>query len=430
MISPLSNIQKQFYVNSIVYPKDTSYNIPLVYKVSGTLNPVILEKAVNAIIRKYDILRSSFKRNGKQLYRLTHDEEKCEIKVEQVFLSTDFVDTNTAELDEEIHKSFNLEEWPLLRIKLFVYKNHESVLSFVFHHIIIDLHSYNIFVKELSHHYNNNADGEIVECDGCSGDYDDFVNWESSWIKSKDAVKMVDFWRDELDERGCFLNLPTDFNRPSVQSKQGKRMYFSFNEEITSDLQRLAQLNAVSTFPILLAAYALLCHQLSGQTRIVIGVPLSNRRIENNKNIFGPLINIVPIVIDFSSSKTRPELIQNTRLALLNAHRNQEVPFLYLINNLDVKKSFAYNPVFQVGFAYEPRIEFSFNGVKTKPLVIERKGSQLDLFYTIWEDDKEIHGCVEYSSDLFTEATITNWIEKIKNVVDYFCENIDEMNCK
>ncbi len=149
-----------------------------------------------------------------------------------------------------------------------------------------------------------------------------------------------------------------------------------------------------------------------------------NRTIE----FFGPLINIVPIVFDFSSLKTTRELIQNTRMALLNAHRNQEVPFLYLVNNLDVKKSFAYNPVFQVGFAYEPRIEFSFNGVKTKPLVIERKGSQLDLFYTIWEDDKEIHGCVEYSSDLFAEATITNWIEKMKSIVDFFCENIDEMN--
>ncbi|BAX82619.1 condensation domain-containing protein [Labilibaculum antarcticum] len=422
MISPLSNIQKQFYINNIVYPKDTSYNVPLVYKVSGALNLIILENAVNAIINKYDILRSSFKRNGKQLYRLTHEEEKCKIKVEQVFLSTDFVDTNTAELDEEVHKRFNLEEWPLLRIKLFVYKNEVTVLSFIFHHIIIDLHSYNIFVNELSHYYNNYIEHIPVNSEKSSDYYTNFVDWESKWINTNDAAKMLDFWRHQFDARKHLLNLPTDFKRPAMQSKLGKRIYFALNEKSTSDVKQLAKLNAVAPFSILLAGYALLCHQLSGQNKIIIGVPLSNRRIANNKNIFGPLLNIAPIVIDFSDSKKSVELILHVRMALLKAHRNQEVPFLHMVNHLDIERSFAYSPIFQIGFAYEPRTEFSFNGVSTEPLVVERKGAQLDLFYSFWEDDKKIHGFMEYSSDLFAESTIIKWIDEFKNVIEYLCD--------
>ncbi|MBI9064239.1 MAG: hypothetical protein JEZ14_19805 [Marinilabiliaceae bacterium] len=423
MLSPLSTIQKQFYINNMMYPKDTSYNIPLVYKVNGTLNPLILENAVNTIIGKYDILRSSFKRNGKQLNRLTHDAETSEIKVEQVLLSTDFIDTNTTEIEEAIHKPFNLEEWPLLRVKLFVYKNEVSVLTFTFHHIIIDLHSYHIFAGELSQHYNDYIKHTPVNSGKSNGNYTNFVDWESKWINSNDAAKMFDFWRHQLDARNCLLKLPTDFKRPSKQSKQGKRIYFALDEKRTSDVKHLAKSNGVASFSVLLAGYALLCHQLSGQELIVIGVPLSNRRLANNKSIIGPLINILPIVIDFSSSKKSRVLIRDVRMALLKAHRNQEMPFLHLVNHLDIKKSFAYNPVFQVGFANEPRIALSFSGVSTEPLIIERKGAQLDLFYTFWEDDKKIHGYLEYSSDLFTEATIIKWIVKFKNVVKSLCEN-------
>jgi len=417
MCFPISNIQKQFYINNMMYPKDTSYLIPSLFEIKGAINLDLLEKAINTIVGRHEILRSFYVRKGNQISQSFIDENDAKIKVAQIFLPSIYNGVEFTDLNDEIHQSFKLDKWPLFRVKLFSFKNDISILTITFHHIIIDLHSKKVFGKELSCYYNQflkNIDSDFEETDIS---YKEFVSWEKEWLCTQEAERMLGFWKKHLEGADFELYLPTDDKRPSLSTKKGKRIYFVLDESITISVKTFGKKISIDSFVILLSAYSFLCHKLSKQDHVIVGVPTTNRKKLNFKNTFGPLLNIVPIHVNFSTINDKNDLIKQVRLSLLQAHRNQEIPFLFLLENIEFKKSFSRNPIFQIGFTSEPPMEVNLDGLSISPLVIEKLGSQLDLFFTFWEKKGEIHVLLEYSSDLFTDSTIRKWIENYKSIV-------------
>lgn len=414
---PISTIQKQFYINSMMYPKDTSYLIPSVFIVNGCICIEALEKSINSIVARHDILRSFYIRKGKQIVQSYIAESDAKIKVEHVVKPQKYEGAEVADVSDEIHKTFNLGKWPLFRVKLISFENEVSILVITFHHIIVDLHSKMAFGSELSNYYNHYAENIEIDVEGNSNTYAEFVSWEKEWLGSSESDRMLDFWKKHLEGSDFNLDLPTDFERPSLSTKNGKRVYYTLGDKNTESVKSFGKKNSINTFTVLLSAYTMLCHRLSKQNHIVVGVPLTNRRKQLHKNVFGPLLNIVPIHVDFSAIRNENDLIKQVRLNLLQAHRNQEIPFLFLLENIEIKKSFSRNAIFQVGFTSEPPMELNFNGTSISPVVLEKLGSQLDIFFTFWEREGEIHILLEYSMDLFKESTILKWLKMYKELL-------------
>lgn len=414
---PVSSIQKQFYINNMMYPKDTSYLIPSVFKINGRIRIDSLEKSINSIVANHEILRSFYLRKGNQVFQSFIDKSEAIVKVEQVFLPSTYKGIEFTDLNDEIYGLFKLDVWPLFRVKLFLFEDEVSILAITFHHIIIDLHSKIIFGDELSYYYNRFVKNVEIGFQDNNNSYTEFAIWEKEWLGTEESDKMLHYWKNHLKGSDFRLELPSDFERPSVSTRKGKRIYFSLDDLCTDQIQSFGKKISMNTFVILLSAYALMCHRLSKQDHVIVGVPVTNRRKQQFKKTFGPLLNIVPIHVNFSAIDNEEDLLRQVRISLLQAHRNQEVPFLFLLEKIEFKKSFSRNPIFQVGFTSEPSMELNFEGLKVSSMVLEKLGSQLDLFFTFWEKEDEIHVLLEYSSDLFTESTIRKWIKNYKDIV-------------
>ena len=290
--------------------------------------------------------------------------------------------------------------------------------------IVIDLYSKKVFSKEVSHIYNqlliDQADykNKLYFKNTIEKKYSNYVSAEKKWMSSEESKKAILFWSSILSDVNFELNLPTDFSRPAICTKQGKRFHFSFSEDVSSKLQNYAKLNTLKVFTVLLGAFSILCKELSKQNKFAIGVPMSNRRIGINKEMFGPVLNIVPIPVNFSKNDNEVDILKNIRKNLLFAHRNQELPYIHLLKYLEFEKGFSKNPIFQVGFTEEPPMSLKLNGVKVEPLDFIREGAQLDLFLTFWQSENKFHAYLEYSADLFEESTILDWINKYKSIVN------------
>jgi len=421
----VSAIQKQFWILNKLFPENAAYNIPMVYKINGIPDINILEKAINTIITRHESLRVDFKLNKRNIEQTIYDENSFTFKIEYVEVNKEFSDHEIEGIIEEIHKPFKLDEWPLFRIKLFVYKNNISVLSIVFHHIIVDQHSKNIFTRELSQLYNHykcgckhNLKEDVIQ-------YAEYVNWEKKWLKTNEARKMLQYWHNNFANSDYFLHLPTDYKRPQYLSHQGKSRYFSLDKSITEKIVAFSKENTIRAFVVLLTAYAIMLHKLSYQNNITIGVPLTNRRKEKTKDIFGVFVNILPIVVNFSAQLTGIKLIRQIRHTLLQAHRNQEIPFLHIVDHVKFKRNPSYTPFFQVGFTFAPPLNINLEELEIFSLIIEREGVQLDLFYTLWEKDGTIHGYSEYPINLFEESTIKQWENLFRDIICRIIQNPD-----
>ncbi|MCT4588180.1 MAG: condensation domain-containing protein [Carboxylicivirga sp.] len=414
-MSKVSLIQKQFLFNSLLYPKDTSQHIVSIFKIDGYVDICRLENALNKLIKQHAILHTVFNRKGKEFDSSIIDAEEVDFKVNRIDKKIEFLGILPDEIYNDIHKPFNVSEWPLIRVKIWEFANNISIMTIVFHHAIIDLHSKNIFQSFLSRYYNNQIDNENEEVD-FETVYSDYAKAENDWLNTAEAGKMIRFWQNYIGTPEKQLPLPTDHQRPGIRSKQGKRIFFSFSNEDSTYVLKYAKDNLVDVFTVLLSAYGTLLRDITGQNDVTIGVPFSNRRKEINKQVFGPVLNILPLKIDLTEDNAR-NLIQQVRKTMLMAHRNQELPFLYLLDHLQYQKSFSSFPVFQVGFTREDEMELSFNDLIIESIPFEREGAQLDIFLTYWLKENKIHGYFEYASDLFNVTTIEQWIQQYKNIL-------------
>ena len=195
----ISKIQEQFWILNFLHKNNTVYNIPSVFKIDGIPNIEYLQNTIEILIQRHELLRTVFfLEKGNVFQKL--DGLKHVIAIKVVELPSEFIDNNiTNEINEEIHTQFDLTGGCLFRVTLFIYQNNISVLTIVFHHIIVDLHSKNIFAKEFSELYNSFCQDKPIILTKNNFNYFDYVEWYTKWLETPIAEKMLDYWLKEIE---------------------------------------------------------------------------------------------------------------------------------------------------------------------------------------------------------------------------------------
>ncbi len=420
----ISKFQEQFWLLYKLAKSSPVYNIASVFKLDKKPDVGILQNAIHVLMQRHESLRTSFGMEGSELFQFIWSPDEISIEVEEIKTQKSFENSKPdlpGEIYNEVHLPFDLSKAPLLRVKLFEFSD-VFVLTIVFHHIVVDLHSKNIFARELSILYHSEIKDERPILPEVSVQYADFSKWHNTWRQGPDASKMNDSWMKELPGPNTLLNLPADFDRPVLPGLNGTRNYFVLDKSMSSGIIDFAAEQSSTTFLVFLTAYAILLHKLSQQETIIIGVPLSNRRNEAFKDVFGCMVNIVPIAISFSQDSSCFEIRNQIRQSLLLAHRKQEVSFLDILNSAREIRNLSYNPYFQTGFTFEPPMALKLDEIKAENIALEKKGSQLDLFLTMWEYESQFSGYIEYASDLFSPVSVDRFrqgfLETINQVLD------------
>ena len=426
-IFPISKIQHQFWLINQFYPQSPAYNIPSVFKITGSLNIPVLEKSINEIINRHQILRTTFRSENGETMQVVHNHLYLNIEV------SDFRNTSTPdqlEIDnfirDEISQHFDLQQGPLMRLKLFIIKNEEFIFCITMYHIIVDLHSKDMFADEVSSVYNAIINKLEIPPSNNQYQYSDYSLWEKQWFNDPQFNRMLSYWKEKLKGADDFLHFPADHPRPALLTLKGHALPVMIPKSFTELLKNFSQNNSVILFVILLSAYYVLLYKYTYQTSIIIGVPLTNRRNDAHKKIMGCFMNIVPLLVNISDEKNFKEVIQDVRKAMLEAHRNQEVPFEEIVNQLRPHRSPSFNPLFQVGFAFEHPMEIDLAGLNTASLPVHAGGSQLDLFATLWETTEGIKGRIEFNTDLFENISISNLIENYLILIEELIANSEK----
>jgi non-ribosomal peptide synthetase component F len=182
---------------------------------------------------------------------------------------------------------------------------------------------------------------------------------------------------------------------------------------------------AMPLFVTLLSAYVVLLHRYSGQTSIIVGVPFTNRRRSDFRDVMGCFVNILPIHVDLSGDPSFRDVAQAVRKTMLAAHRCQEVTVELIVERLKLERDLRYNPLYQVGMTYSPPIDFQLQGVTVMPLNAHPSSSQLDMFTSLWESEAEIRGRVEFCTDLFERSTMERFVDHYEMLLKAVVKDAD-----
>lgn len=412
-VCPASAIQEQFWILNQCHPESPAYNVPLLFRIRGPLDRACLEKSLNDLVARHQILRTRFVFENRMLSQCIEPEMPVALGLEP----TGGGEAVQGRITEAVRRPFKLSELPLIRFRLFQAPGGEHLFLVVMHHIITDLRSKALFAAELSRLYGAYLGQGPVGRVAPAAQYVDFSLWQRGWLKGQGCRAMVAFWQKTLKGHTGLLELPMAKKRPGVLSLRGEALDLHFGPEETGALKRFSKKHRVTPFLTLLGAYVVLLFRYSGQSRLAVGVPLTNRRRAEDKETLGCFVNILPLALTLDGLTGFPELLGRVRQAMLGGHRNQEVPFRLLVHALQKRPAPGCNPLFQAGFTFEPPVSLSLSGLEVTAVPLHGGGSQLDLFLTLWEGAGGVRGYLEYNTDLFDAATVRRVADNYRTLV-------------
>ncbi len=161
---PASIIQRQFWLLQQFRPKSPAYNVPAYFLIKGDLDAAFLNRSVNDIIRRHEILRTCLYLENGELVQEVMSNHKFEI--EEFVLSKRKYSADDEEIrlivDGKVSLPFDVSKSPLLRATLIRLSRYEHLLLIVMHHTISDLETVALFVSELSENYNALVQNKIL----------------------------------------------------------------------------------------------------------------------------------------------------------------------------------------------------------------------------------------------------------------------------
>ncbi|HYW21094.1 MAG TPA: amino acid adenylation domain-containing protein [Nodularia sp. (in: cyanobacteria)] len=422
-IFPTSFAQKRLWFLDQLAPGNSFYNVSTALRLTGSLNIAAFKQTLNEIVRRHEILRTSFVMMQQEPVQAIAAESRVPFPIIDIrnFESEERETQVRLIATTEAQNPFDLSTGPLLRVKLLQLDETEYVLLLNLHHIIADGWSIGVLVRELGVLYK-----AFVEDESCLMStilpelpiqYADFAQWQREWLQclgvngSSPLQTQLAYWQKQLDGISA-LNLPTDRLRPAVASYKGAKQFFELPDSLTQALEALSYQEDVTLFMTMLAAFQTLLYRYTQQEDIAVGSPIANRNRSELEGLIGFFVNSLVLRTNFSGNPTFRELLHRVRELTLGAYTHQDLPFEKLVEELHPERDLSRNPFFQVVFSLQntPIEALELPGLKLSVFEFDSKIAKIDLEFHLWRDLETLKGEVVYSTDLFDQSTITRML--------------------
>lgn len=431
-VFPASFAQQRLWFLDKLEPGQ-GYNVPFALRLTGKLRPNILERALQELVTRHEVLRTTFSEDesGKAI-QLVSASLKFALTVTD--LSSGRAESREDEarrlVIEQARQPFNLKTGPLFRATLFRLADEDHVLSLAFHHTIVDGGSCGILLRELVALY------EAFDKDAASPlkplpiQYGDYATWQHQTLQGERLEKLVAYWKNALQGAPPVLDLPTDFPHPPAQTFNGAHESALLPHGVEQALTDLSKKQGATLFMTLLASFSLLLSRYSGQEDIVIASPISGRTRAELEGLIGFFVNTLPLRADLSGNPSFRTLLERVRESALGAYAHQELPFEKLVEELNPERNLSHNPIVQVMFTFDtaaPRASANMANVAIGPFRgAEGMTTKFDLSLNALQNKDGLTVGFTYNVDLFAPATIRRMLSHFGALLESVAANPDK----
>ncbi|EPY06552.1 putative non-ribosomal peptide synthetase/polyketide synthase [Paenibacillus alvei TS-15] len=417
---PLSSAQNRMYALHLLNPSSVAYNLPSATKIRGLLDRTRVEQTLEKLMLRHESLRTSFDIIGDQAGQIIHDSVEIPFTYREI---DRFNDEDIMPLIRSFIKPFSLESAPLFRVELIRTGSDEQLLLFDMHHSIADGTSMEIITRDFNALYFGELTQPVLQ-------YKDYAVWQAEQQSAGQEIHdQRAYWLQQLDGELPALELPTDYERPSVKDFHGDRIYFHIEEDCAAKLIQLAQETGTTLYMMMLSAWYVLLARYSGQEDIIVGTPVAGRTQEETKETVGMFVNMLAMRNRPLSQKSFAEFLHEVKENALKAFSNQDCQFDELVDRLHLQREFNRNPLFDVCFDFQ-NMEFhdlEIDGILFAPYAFPTTTSAYDLVLTCQENKKEktVEGFLEFATGLFRKETVQRMIGHFQAILQRITTDIN-----
>ncbi|MEU5445348.1 amino acid adenylation domain-containing protein [Streptomyces griseofuscus] len=414
---PLSYTQERIWLEEQTRLNTPTYNEPMIVRVSGALDLVALQQAVDTVVARHDALRTVFVDTNGTPQQKVLPEVRVPVTEQDLRTLPDMATAAENASLREVRLPFDLGRGPLLRVAVLRIAEREYLLVVTVHHLCFDGSSFAPFFTELSAAYNAALSGSAPKLSAPRRQFADAVRSERKELTPDTLNGLLDWWRGYLADAPTMSELPPDQPASEHRGHASGQRRLLLDPEASAGVRDLGRGQGATPFMTLLSAFAVVLSRQSRQSSLLIGTPVSTRQVADFQAV-GCYLNTLALRLDLDGNPSFAELLGRVRRSALDAFTHQRLPFQLLVKDRAQVHGRARNPLFQVFFNVLPPVpELKLQGCTAEQLPTPETGNKFDLtLYASAQGDQWALEAV-YDANLYVAHRVDDLLEQIASVL-------------
>lgn len=293
----------------------------------GDLKIDILEAALQRIIARHEILRTTFRalpgmstplqvicdRISPLLHRYDMsclEQQEQASKIESLF-----------EIEKQAPFRFE-QDSSLLHLSLITLSYHRHLLLISLPALCADAITLKNLADDLCCSYTTLLLGE--ELSDQPMQYADLAEWQNELLEAKDTEVGGDYWHQQAITVPHAWRLPFEAELSEALEFQPQVLASTLHPALVSRLESLAQNYHVSVSEVLLTAWKVLIWRLTGESDPTIGIGVDGRKYEELKQALGLFAKYLPLQSHIEADLPFCDLLQAVSASIRNTYQWQE----------------------------------------------------------------------------------------------------------
>jgi len=426
---PASIEQERLWKLQYVLSDIPFFNVLYALRVTSPVDTAVLERCINEIVRRHEILRTTFAVDSGQPVQVIAPELKVTVAFNdlQALRGSKKETVGHQLIQEDVLHSFDLAKGPLIRARLVCLAERTHLLLITMHGIIQDGWSLGVFIDELASLYDAFAAGRASPPVPLPIQYADFAHWQRRWRSNPDIVAQLEYWREQLHDPLPAMNLATGRRRKIDEFDTAQRRV-ALPAKLSEAAKRFSQREGVTLFMTLIAAFKTVLHRYTGEDDVRVATLVANRNRPGTEGLIGRFVNTVILRTSLGGDPNARELMRRVRATTLAAFANQDIPLEEVVATLERERGLEPATLAQamlwlqnatlrplVGDRHQLTFEEVDPGVLTHPAIV----STFDVMLMLRESPQGLVGTCAYKPHLFGAKTIDRMLRDFQQVLKH-----------
>jgi acyl-CoA synthetase (AMP-forming)/AMP-acid ligase II len=312
------------------------FNTVYALRLTSPIDATMLERSINEIVRRHEILRTTFADVDGQLVQVIAPQLTVPLVFKDLHKSAKSRKETAVHkiFQEELHHFFDLARGPLVRTRLARLAERNHLLLMNMSGIIGDGWSLGVLINELATVYDAFSAGRASPLAPLPIQYADFAHWQRRWRSYPEIAPQLTYWLEQLRHPLPVMKLATR-RRRKIDVFDTARRRVALPAKLSEAAKRFSQREGVTLFMTLTTAFKVLLHQHTGEDDLRLATHVANRNRPRTEGLIGPLVNTVILRTSLAGNPSCREVMRRVRATTLAAFANQDLPFEEVASTLE-----------------------------------------------------------------------------------------------
>ncbi|MGJ1508954.1 amino acid adenylation domain-containing protein, partial [Sphingobacterium siyangense] len=421
----LSPIQESILISQQIHTLSSLFNVGGYAEIKREVNIEQLRRAIIQVIDRIDVLDLI--------------QDKCldfNLKSKFVIEILDQSRSNNAHklkdwLRDEMIRPIQADQ-TLIDVKLIV--NGTSTIWYVkTHHLIFDGFSMSLFFRNVLNFYNKRL-SNVDEIEIIIPSFKDTLKSFDLYKSSEQYIADRNFWKERNDYASNEKIFPALYRNNDLSAMSAKRIEYSIDSNLVNDVAQFCENLNISPYNYFLGVFFVTA-KVYGNSFVNVGLPISNRYGAKEKQVFGPMVNILPLQFELDLQLSFSNFLLNLKKELLTIYRHKRYPLKDMLVDKDEKGN-----LFNTFFSYQTNkyeVDFEMDGWNINYLHNGQQEEEFAFHLLDLGRENELKLLVDYKDKMFDRDSViilienyikmistccTSWSSSIENIISQYTE--------